>query len=445
MAIATWPAPHSESPSMPLDWRWTVDVYMFPTSPAGGVVRGKVVVLTTRLPGPDSFSSGKVWQLSEPPLAYADVPSGGQVNFLISSDRDPRRPFITKPSDRYGQISDADLLAVVGLLRGGAHAGWAISEVAVMDPNLVTVETIDSNPAHDAGESVIVQRTTGQWAVMNTVAHQVPGPAPFRTAWGTAPRSSTLLVGIISILAAGLNVFGLWVLFSAWKSGRGSPQFILGLLPVSLMFLIAPVPAMVLQIIRDFASLAPSGGNAAAMFANTGRGFLFGASGFVLSLASAAALQWHAGWVDESVTGEPVPSRHSSGWQTTVLALSPAIAVPVLLFCMFVERLPRTFMEQAMTIMHPTGASPGPDPAHVSRMISSWLVLGLVGGIIGAGIVALVGVTTLIIVRSARFPPRVTTYAWIVLALAATLGVWNVSRVVMDLNWLATTATRPPL
>jgi hypothetical protein len=46
---------------------------------------------------------------------------------------------------------------------------------------------------------------------------------------------------------------------------------------------------------------------------------------------------------------------------------------------------------------------------------------------------------------SYRLSSRVTTYSWIVLAVVALSGVCNLSRIVMDLNWLATTAAKLPM
>jgi uncharacterized membrane protein YuzA (DUF378 family) len=78
----------------------------------------------------------------------------------------------------------------------------------------------------------------------------------------------------------------------------------------------------------------------------------------------------------------------------------------------------------------------------LSRTIAGWLILSFVGGIVGAVVVALVGVMTFILVRSNRFAGRMTGYAWIVVVIVALLGVWNLSSVVSDLQWLTVAAAK---
>jgi hypothetical protein len=439
LAIANWPQRDGARA-----WLWTVHVYLSPDSDTGTLRRGPVAVVTSQLPAPDAFSIRKDWQLSASALAYAEVPVPGRSSLTVGSERDPRRPFIAKASDTFGQISDADLLAVVALLRSGPHGAWAISEVALMDPNLVTVETIDPNPSQNSGESAIVHRDGGRWTVTQTMERRLPSPVQSSlSAPGTAPPGSAIPAVVVVILAAGLNAFGFWAVFSAWRGGRGSPQFILGLLPLALMFLVAPVPVIIWQMIRDFQHFAPQGGSAASMLAICERQFLAGGFGFLLSIAAAAALQWHAGWVDPAPADDGTTATRSTRWQTLALALSSVIALPVLTLGALVERLPRTIVERALAAMQPASAPP-PDLEHLSAMIAGWLILAFAGGIVGVVVVALMGVMTLILVRSNRFSGRITTYAWIVVAIVALFGMWNVSRIATDLNWLASAAARPP-
>jgi hypothetical protein len=436
LAIADWPSMRMEG------WVWTVQVYMYPDKPTGDVRRGKVAVLTTTLQKLDDSSARKDWKLSGSLLTYADVPlAGDRASFRIASDLDWRRPFITKPSPRYGEINDADVFAIVTMLRGGEHGTWAISEMQLIDPNFVTVERIDPAAGRSAGESVLVRRQNGPWTASQTVERQLPsGPSPGRAPSGPAKPLSALPAIVVAMLAVGLNVFGLWAVFVAWKGGRGSPQFILAMLPMAVMCLVAPIPVVVLQLIGGFSSLVVHGGSGAAMLAHINRGFLVGACGFLLSLMAAAAMQWHAGWLD--APDDDATARQPTRWATLLLQVSPAIVVPVIALVRLVERTPRTIMEQLVTATQPFGASASVNLEQLSRTIAGWLILSFVGGIVGAVVVALVGVMTFILVRSNRFAGRMTGYAWIVVVIVALLGVWNLSSVVSDLQWLTVAAAK---
>jgi len=444
LIIAKWP-----QRTIVDSWSWPAQVYFTPNSTTPGLSRGLAALVTATISSADGFDSEKTWQLEGGALAYAQVPAEGHTGLDVKSDRDLHRPFLTIDSATWGRTSDADLVRIVRTVRGAGHGPWPIAEIATMNTDLVTVDTLDAVASSNAGESSIVSRQNGTWQITHSQARPLP-PSPdqdpflrMRTRAENAnePMPTTVAPAVvIVVLGIGLAVFGFWIVFSAWRTGGGSPQFVLALLPLALMFLTAPVPIIVWQLIRGFGSIEAVGGvgSAAAVMIATNRSLLFGAAGFLLVMAAAAALQLHAGRVDNTATpveGLPPPSR-AAVWRTRAMLATPAVMIPVALLLATIDSLPRMTFGGALELMQRSGST-NREMEQLSQTVASLLMASFAGGIAATILVGLIGLASLLIVRTTRFSNRVTIYSWAICAIAIAAGLAHLSKLVADLRWLA--------
>lgn len=244
-----------------------------------------------------------------------------------------------------------------------------------------------------------------------------------------------LPVWIVLALAATLNAFAIWTIHAGRRPGRSVPQFLLGLFPFAIMFLVAPVPFIVWQMVRDFRTFAPNGVNIVTVMEPPARAFLPGALGFVLSMLVAAALQWHASWEDGAAESADA-IRPATQWATMIVVILPLVALAVVGLCYLTQRIPRAVTERAL-LLRSTTSPPPFDPHQLSANIAGWLVLSFIGGLVGTFAIALMGALTLTLVRSRRFSSRVGRCAWVVAAVLVLFGVWNAFQDLDDLNWIS--------
>jgi len=73
----------------------------------------------------------------------------------------------------------------------------------------------------------------------------------------------------------------------------------------------------------------------------------------------------------------------------------------------------------------------------LSQTVASLLMASFAGGIAATILVGLIGLASLLIVRTTRFSNRVTIYSWAICAIAIAAGLAHLSKLVADLRWLA--------
>jgi hypothetical protein len=203
-----------------MTWSWTAHVYFVPTSVTTTLCRGRAVVVTAELTSEFGFAASKTWRRDPAVLSYAQLPGSGRTGMDVAGDRALNRPFLTIESGTWGTLSDLDVMEVTLALRAAPHGNWPIAKMAKMDSALVTVDRLDPDRSSDAEESALVRREDGQWKLVHTELRGRAATPPVVRHF-PLPRIG-LLAGVFAVaLAAGLVVFGFWIVSAARRRGGG--------------------------------------------------------------------------------------------------------------------------------------------------------------------------------------------------------------------------------
>ena len=135
------------------------------------------------------------------------------------------------------------------------------------------------------------------------------------------------------LFVAVLCAAAVWLLFRQWRTGQGSSQFLLGVLPTALLFVTAPIPWAVWELVRGFGRIAESGAGGLAVVAPFCLGIIralqWGTAGVLVVMATGVGLQlFTRRAADRSQLAHPVGGPRPT-WARGLVVASTLLIVPV--------------------------------------------------------------------------------------------------------------------
>ena len=229
-----------------------------------------------------------------------------------------------------------------------------------------------------------------------------------------------------------------WLSVAMWRmsKGSGTPQLLLGVLPIALLFPTV-LPAMsVVGLIRGFQHIAEQGSGGVKAIApyclDLPRSLESGAIGFLATAGVAAMLQMYATRVFDP---EAPPSTHDSESNLTawVLVASSILIVPVAIEIQLVRGIPELLTSAVVKALTPS------ELAALTNTISRQCVLAVFRGLALGAVLAVCGAANLVAICRGRTPGWVSAYAWIALVAAGVLAGWLMVRTAVDMRMLEVT------
>jgi hypothetical protein len=441
---------------------WSVDVYLTPDVATPELRRGPVARLEASIPAIDGYAAHKPWKLSGYRRRYAQVAVAGRAAGDLVNERGLDRPFTTLELSNTEKLNDGDLVSLVRFVRTSpanpqaaegtslvagsplaVRGDWPILDVSPNDATTVDVRSLDLRPLGYEGQVVTVGRRPGGWSVISVRhwAEVLPfGRGSASPAGGASPPSwavMTILFAFVTILAATC----ISILFRQWHRGCGPPLFILGVLPIALLFFTVPVPPAIWQVIRGFTTLNQAGiggiKGAANLFLFIDRGLFIGSIGFLMTMGAAAMLQLHAGRLEPPSHAESTGPRRSAPWPAWMLMASVLVAIPVALLVKLAQGVPRLAL-QSLDILRAAApvSPPTAQVADLSGTIATRLGICLLGGVVVSGGVLMTGVITLLVIRSMPPSSRLKVFSGMVLAIVTLAGIWSALTLTGEVHWL---------
>ena len=244
------------------------------------------------------------------------------------------------------------------------------------------------------------------------------------------------------LLIAILCGLALWALFRRWQTGRGSPQFVLGILPAAVLLVAIPIPIAAWRLIRAFQEIAQRGQGGldylrpiVTHIVSVSR---VGAAALLLVMAASAALQALA--LRSRRAGDPSPDSGLRGWSWRTLTVLGSI-LPVLLVGLLSH-----LANAVPPLVVRLGTPQGPQAAaafeaegfqtveEASSWISTQLTIAVSGGVLLSAVVGIFAILNLAAVGSGSEPRVLRRYSWVVLAIVCLWSLWSVFRLTADIN-----------
>jgi hypothetical protein len=224
------------------------------------------------------------------------------------------------------------------------------------------------------------------------------------------------------------------ILFRQWRSGRGSAQFVLSVVPLALLFVIVPIPLSAVRTVREFQALA-AGGHAGAKEATAlalgiARPLWLGSLAFLVVVTIAGGLQVLASHLDRQ---RKAASSNSGGrrrvWGNRTLLASSLLVIPVAILSYLMQTVATLTMRAGTALtrsVEAQGNAAGMDPSTLGELISSRLLLA---GFLGFPLilaVIVVGVGDLFADRFSVSTVALSMYSWALFLAVSILAAWNV-------------------
>jgi hypothetical protein len=232
---------------------------------------------------------------------------------------------------------------------------------------------------------------------------------------------------------ASLVLVAFVILLWQWRTGRGSAQFVLAVVPFGLLFVLVPIPLSAVMMIRGFQAMAAAGHGgvkeAVTLALGIARPLWLGSIAFLVAMSIAAGLQMLASRLDRQPKGASANSDGArTAWGNWVLIASPLLVVPVAILSYLMQAVATLTVRGSIELTRSVEAqdiAPGMNPAELSEIISSRLVLA---GFVGFPLILAVlvfGVGTLFAARFSRSSDRLARYSWAVFAVVCIVTVWH--------------------
>ena len=255
------------------------------------------------------------------------------------------------------------------------------------------------------------------------------------------------MVGAGLAIAAMGVLGGYAVLLRQSGSRPGAGPVPLGAFPLALLVLIAPVPLVALQSIRDFQALASSGHadmkNAAGLALGILRPLSFGCLLFVAALGVAAGIEWFRDPQPEP-TEEASPGRHGDRpvWTVWILSLSPVLVFPVGALVYLTRDVASLLMQAgiALTPSNPQPVIAGMDLSQLSGFVARRLMLGAFGGSIMALLVVGSAIAAVAAHRYSAKSAALDRLSQAVTVAGGVFGIWTLVVLTMDIGSIARAA-----
>jgi hypothetical protein len=238
-------------------------------------------------------------------------------------------------------------------------------------------------------------------------------------------------------------IVGFWVLIKESRRGRGAGLFLLSALPLALLFLIAPVPLVALQLIQVFQTIAAAGrsdANATGVLAlGIARPLWPGLVGCLLALCVAAVLQVRATRsgtppvrgilsVDDAPDAGAAPSSENRSWGNWILAASALLAIPAGILHYLTSGIAPLIVEAGRVLTAPSPSAStvaGMTLGQLSALLSARLLLAAVGGLALTFFVLVFAIFNLAAVRYTRPSDALEKFSWAVFAILGIAAMWN--------------------
>ncbi len=240
------------------------------------------------------------------------------------------------------------------------------------------------------------------------------------------------------LLAALVASCGFGVLVWKWKTGAAST--VLAALPIALLLLVLPVPPVIYGMIRGFQRISASGSSGIVQVAgfclDISRALFWGSVGFVVTMVAAGALQLLAARDEPEHTldlSAPLPdhqpAKPSAGIvETVVLVGASLLVLPSAVLIHQAADTPRLIMSIAGQMTGPADPATRPpivNAQEASQLISSRLVIAMLGGSFLSLLLLLAGAASLFVMRAPRPTRWVTIYSWAACVVCLALAIWN--------------------
>jgi hypothetical protein len=235
---------------------------------------------------------------------------------------------------------------------------------------------------------------------------------------------------------AGLCVIALSWQFLQWRRGRGSGQFVLGILPTALLLLTVPTPTTVSKLLEAFQRIAEhrSGGLAAVAPFCIGidRALWFGSLLFLVVMGTAGLLQaWSGPDQREPQTVREAPAG-GSRWRRWIVITSTLLVIPVAFLSHLTAGIARLVMRVG-ALARVDQLSPEATK-QTSATLANQIVLAVFAGLAFSSILVVCAIANLFAAQSRTALDSLDRYSWVVLAGVGVWVVWSLVRLTTDIN-----------
>ena len=236
-------------------------------------------------------------------------------------------------------------------------------------------------------------------------------------------------------IAAALVTLALLALVSQRRTGRGSTQFVLRVLPAALLLLVMPVFEAAFTMVRGFQRIRQeevrSNEIAAEMCAAVLYPALLGSLGFLAVLCAAAFLQRRT-----AALHHPAPTLPEGGtgsaravWYMRLLVATSLLGLPA----GYVAVLPSGLVSLVVNASRadPFSAQQAAEATHI--ISARIIILALAGGNMSA-LLVVAAAFSILTFRTELPSKRLATYSWAVLAVAGVAVALNAVRLAVDIR-----------
>jgi len=235
---------------------------------------------------------------------------------------------------------------------------------------------------------------------------------------------------------AGLCSIGLWWLFRRWRCGRGSRQFVLGILPAALLLLTVAIPPTVSNLLEAFRRIAEQGSGGLAVVApfciGIDRALWFGSLLFVVVMGTAGLLQIWPGPDQREPQTVPDAPPVGSRLRRWIVITSTLLVIPVAFLSHLTAAIPRLVMRVGALA---GGGQLSPEATQqTSATLSNQIVLVTFAGLAFSSILAVCAIANLFAAQSRTALDSLARYSWAVLAGVGVWAVWSLVRLTTDIN-----------
>jgi hypothetical protein len=235
---------------------------------------------------------------------------------------------------------------------------------------------------------------------------------------------------------AGLCVVGLSWQFLQSRCGRGSGQFVLGILPTALLLLTVSIPPTVWKLLEAFRRIAEQGSGGLAVVApfciGIDRALWLGSLLFLVVMGTAGLLQAWAGLGQREPQTFPDAPVGGSRWRRWLVIASTLLVIPVAFLSHLTAGIPRLVMRVCALA---GDRQLGPEATQqASATISNQTVLAVFAGLALSSILVVCAIANLLAAHSRTALDSLDRYSWVVLAGVGAWVVWSLAGLSTDLN-----------